>query len=151
MLGFDHFSAYYNRRPDVVEWYREGKIAKVIWWASKFDSFDDGPWYNLDLISKLDKAFPGSKFVLLNREEKAYVTSYLNYFKKLPHVKTLKDPDKIIEEYLNHRNACISYFSGRDEDFIDLSVAQEDGFERLALFLGNPVIQRKFPHMNRTK
>ena len=150
ILGYDHFSTYFNKRPDIVDWRRKGDYRRLIRWARKFDSFDDGPWYNPDVIEKMDVAFPGSKFILLNRDENEYMKSYLTYFARRPNVKTLKNPDLIIEEFRRHRSWCLEYFTGRDEDFLDLYVKDENAFQRLSLFLDRPFIAMRLPHKNKT-
>lgn len=151
MLGFDHFSAYLNKRPDVVGWFHKDKIDRLIWWASKFDSFDDGPWNKIQMIERLDEKFAGSKFVLLHREKTSYIKSYLTYFAKRPSVVTLTDEELIWEEYCNHRQAVLDYFKGKESQLLDVAVNDSQGFQKLTNFLGMEAIDEAFPHLNKQR
>ena len=55
------------------EWYAKGEIDKIIKYARYFESFDDLPWSQIDILERLDREFPGSKFVLLERDRRELV------------------------------------------------------------------------------
>lgn len=59
LLGYDHFSAFYNRWPELhyTIWKRFKWKRFFVWLASKYESFDDSPWYDPSLIRVLDKNF----------------------------------------------------------------------------------------------
>jgi len=56
----------------------------------------------------------------------------------------------VIEEFREHRSWRLEYFTGRDIDFIDIGVKEENAFERLSLFLNRPFIALRLPHLNKT-
>lgn len=152
ILGYDHFSTFYNKWPQLhyIIWQRFKWEGFFVWLASKYDSFDDSPWYNPSLIRALDKKFPGSKFILLHRSKDEYVRSYRKYFALRPEVKVHDDPEVTWSEYIEHRNLVLNYFVGRNEDLLDISVKDPSGFELLASFLRKKAPTKHFPHKNRT-
>ena len=152
ILGYDHFSTFYNKWPQLhyIIWQRLKWKGFFVWLASKYDSFDDSPGYNPSIIRLVDEKFPGSKFILLHRSKESYVNSYLTYFALFPEVPTLSDPDEIYDEYLNHQKACLDYFADKEEKLLFLSVSESQGFKKLGDFLGHEVPQENLPHMNKT-
>lgn len=130
------------------KYYKKGNIEKVIGYTSKFESFDDLPWLKVDMIPILDKKFPGSKFIYLEREEDSWKKSYLNWtFKRTG---KFPDPEKGWESYCKHREFVRGYFENRPEDIIILDVKNEYAFRDLGKFLGRKAPQDKLPHFNKT-
>lgn len=76
--------------------------------------------------------------------------SYQRYFALRGEVKVHDDPEVIWSEYSEHRNLVLSYFVGRNQDLLDISVKHPSGFELLASFLGKKAPTKHFPHKNRT-
>lgn len=146
MLGYRNSS--FNR----IIWrnyYQKGKTKKILHYASKFDSFDDLPWLKEDMIPILDRSFPGSKFIYLERDEESWKKSLYNWryktFEEYP------DMDKSFQMYLEHRKFVLNYFEDRSEsDFLILNIKDKSGFKKLAHFLNKKVIRDDFPHFNKT-
>ena len=139
-LGFRHSS--FDKKV-WVQLYQKDKIIDVIKYTSKFDSFDDLPWLKEDMIPVLDKVFPGSRFIYLEREETPWVESfqrwrYLN-FGAWPNV------GEEMTKFRKHTEFVREYFRGREgKDFMTLSVSAPDGFEKMAFFLGKEPLRKGF-------
>lgn len=152
ILGYDHFSTFFNRWPALHYFYhRKLKFKPIfLWLATKFDSFGDSPWNSPELLREFDRKFPNSKFILLHRSKDEYISSYLRYFALRPNVRTHRDPDVIWAEYSNHRESILKYFENRPGDLLDISVKDPLGFKKLATFLGREADANSFPHTNKT-
>lgn len=146
MLGFKNSS--FNR----VVWrkyYKNNKIDEILKYTSKFDSFDDLPWLKEDLIPVLDKKFPNSKFIYLERDEESWKKSIYNW----TFIKTGSYPDinEKLKCYRAHKKFVLEYFKDRiNKDLIILNIKDEEGFSKLAKFLEKKPIMDKFPHFNKT-
>jgi hypothetical protein len=55
-------------------------------------------------------------------------------------------PDRFRRAYRRHVEDVKAYFADRPEDLLVLAVAQGEGFEKLAPFLGVPAPSQPFPH-----
>lgn len=146
LLGYKNSS--FNRTV-WRDYYAKGKTDKILKYASKFDSFDDLPWLKEDMIPILDKTFPGSKFIYLERDEESWKKSMYNWryktFEEYP------DLEKSFNDYQNHKNFVMDYFKDRSgKDFLTLNIRDQVGFRKLAEFLDKKVIRDDFPHFNKT-
>lgn len=146
MLGYRHAS--FNKRV-WRDYYRNGKIDKILSYTAKFESFDDLPWLMPDMIPVLDEKFPGSKFIYLHREEEAWKRSYDQWRQKL--FGEIPDLDVEVAKYREHHEFVSGYFEGRSaNEFIQLDIKDPQGFAKLSDFLGKEHIQADFPHQNST-
>lgn len=146
MLGYNNTS--FNKRV-WRSFYKQGNIDKIINFTAKFDSADDLPWLKEDMIPILDKKFPNSKFIYLDRDEKSWKNSIYNWTYK----KTGAYPDMELklEEFRNHKTFVLDYFKGRSEqDFIRIDIRDPQGFKKVSEFLEKPVLRDDFPHFNNT-
>ena len=145
LLGYNNLS--YNEQLFREE-YKQEHFLKLLNYASKFDSFDDLPWLREDMIPLLDKVFPNSKFVYLEREEESWKKSYYNWVFK----QTGQYPDLEVglAAYRAHRAFVMDYFKDRKEDLLIISVFESDSFVRLAKFLGKETTHTQMPHENKT-
>jgi hypothetical protein len=144
ILGYRNLS--FNRR--IMREYENRHLSRVLKCASKFDSFDDIPWLKEEMIPLLDKNFPNSKFVYLERDEESWKKSLSSWTYKI----TGKYPniEKETENYRNHRKFVLEYFKNRTNDFLILNVSDEDAFAKLAKFLGKETSIKQMPHLNKT-
>lgn len=161
MLGFD--SGHWKS----AEW------ARSIWWEmNKWgrSSTLEQSYALCDnpiplLYQKLDKAYPGSKFILTVRDEDAWIESVRKFwtYEGNPHRWTWDvdgfshkmhgmiygqvefDERVMRERYRRHNAEVESYFRGR-RDFMRLEVNGETTMADLCRFLDRPVIDAKFPH-----
>lgn len=146
ILGYRHAS--FNKKV-WRDFYRNGKVEKIVKYTAKFESLDDLPWLLEDMIPIMDKAFPGSIFIFLERDEESWKQSYKRWRKKL--FGETADIEVELEKYRKHRSFVLNYFKDRSPDeFIVINIQEENGFKRLADFLGKETDQTEFPHQNRT-
>lgn len=145
MLGYRNCT--FNDK--VWNYYTNNEIEKVIKYAAKFDSFDDLPWLKEDMIPILDKTFPNSKFIYLQRDETSWKASLYNWKHKM--YGEYPDVDKGWSNYKAHEKFVLEYFQDRpSSEFIILDVRDEKGFRKLSEFLGKPIKTDRFPHYNKT-
>lgn len=144
LLGYDHSS--FN--PILWEKYKNEGIKKVIEYTAKFESFDDLPWLKEEVIPIMDEKFPNSQFIYLERDENDWKQSIQNWAS----IKNDKSPDidKAFSLYQKHRSFVLDYFKNRENDLLILNIKDENGFKKLANFLGVNTDQCSFPHFNKT-
>ncbi len=145
LLGFKHssFNHYVFRKL-----YKKGKLDKIILFTSKFESFDDAPWLKEDVIPILDKAFPKSKWIYLERDEESWKRSLKRWKASLNKV---SNPEKGWMDYQNHANFILKYFEEKSKsNFITLDVRDPEGFKKLGIFLGKISPTPFFPHYNKS-
>lgn len=123
--------------------------------AGKFDALQDVPW--AALYRELDQRYPGSRFILTYREDKAWLNSAVKHFKGLDvdlhewlygNGVLLGNEQLYLERYQQHNKEVRAYFAGRD-DFLEMDLAAGDGWDKLCTFLGEPVPKKAFPHTNK--
>lgn len=119
-------------------------------------------------FQELDEAYPGSKFILPVRDEKAWLDSWINHsfssgfhprknyqtFYRLlklgcfwPH----KNPTRALRAYRSHRQAVTEYFRNRPEDLLVIDTCAGEGWEPLCAFFDKPIPDVPFPHENRSR
>lgn len=165
MLGFDS-----------GHW-KSGEWARAIWW--EMNKWGRSKTLEQDyaltdnpipiLYEKLDKAYPGSKFILTVRDEDAWIRSIETFwtyegnrhrwtwdidgFSHKMHAiiygVTEFDEQIFRERYRRHNAEVIRYFNGRS-DFMVLDINERAHMSTLCRFLNVPVINKAFPHRNVT-
>ena len=127
--------------------------------AAEFDGFEDWPW---PLIYKeLDRAFPGSKFVLtMRRDAPTWLVSLTRHAERTGptvsrqiaygHALLWDDPADHIQVYERHAREVIEHFAGREDQLRVLCWERGDGWEELCGFLGRPAPAEPFPNTNTT-
>lgn len=150
------------------------KVAHTAYTQEAFnlaDIISDAPCFSD--YQQLDKLFPGSKFVYLERDLSLWLPSMQMLINKMkaqldPNTGTFHPvlkrsfnqtfeldktdiPDALthLEKcYLNHRLQVLSYFDGRD-DLIRINIRDEQSLTKLLTFLGLEVKGTpQFPHLN---
>lgn len=144
-LGYSHCG--YD--PGLLTWFRVGKVDRLVRHARHFDSFDDLPWNRMKLLPTIDAAFPGSRFVLLEREPEAWLASLLRYSKSLG--TEVADPETALRTLDDHNAQVRDFFARREDEFLVMRVTDGEGYEKLCPFLGLPVVEEPFPHVNRSR
>lgn len=145
MLGYRHSS--FNKKV-WRNYYANNRIEKILKYTAKFDSFDDLPWLKEDMIPILDEAFPESKFIYLTREEESWKKSLSNWRQK--RFGDSPDLDEAWNAYKRHEKFVIDYFHSRPSDeFMILNIKDEQGFKKLADFLGKTTSTKRFPVFNK--
>ncbi|MCB0401992.1 MAG: hypothetical protein KDD41_07900 [Flavobacteriales bacterium] len=124
--------------------------------AEKYDAFEDDPWHLL--YKEMDQAFPGSKFILTDRDVDAWYKSCLNHFyEDTTPIRDYmygngapKDNEvRFKEVYLKHQEEVKAYFADRPDDFLIINFTAGEGWEKLCPFLGVPVPEEPLPHANK--
>ena len=147
ILGYKHCTW----DPVVWDWYKRGKFRTILRHAKYFDSFDDLPWSIIDFVKIIDKTFPNSKFVLLERDPDEWIISFEKFKIKLGGSCFNEEYKKLrIEMFIERNNLIKTCFCNRPRDFLEINVAGDDSFERLCHFLGLEAIQAEFPHLNKS-
>lgn len=132
---------------------------------SYYDAFTDVPV--VPFYKKLDKQYPGSKFILTLREKESWLKSCENYprlnepFWKLP-FKIIKlrqqvygtwkfDRKKFSCAYDHHLEDVRRYFQNREEDLLELDITKGEDWQPLCKFLNLSVPIEPFPFRNSRK
>lgn len=122
---------------------------------------------------KLDRKFPGSKFIYLDRNMEQWLPSVKNLlYKMLPgltaktggfhptvircYKSTFKHLDyasassdiHLASCYATHKSAIFSYFSGRCSDFLAINIGEMDSYNKMLSFLGVDSSNTSFPALN---
>ena len=143
-------------RLDMVYPLRQGDLDAVLGLAAQFDALQDIPW--AALYRELDQAFPGTQFILTEREEQSWLRSALRHFDSMDiplHAwlygeGVMRGNEQLyLDRYNRHSSEVRAYFADRQDDLLVLDLAAGDGWTELCGFLGEPVPNRAFPHANK--
>ncbi len=144
--------------PELYPAWRKGRYDSIIKVAEDFDAFEDGPWHDGDLYKVLDEAFPGSKFILLERDIEGWIESHEAHFSADGSPRTpepiknyQKKKDEIIKRHIEKYQKIKEYFKERPKDLLVMDICSGDGWDRLCPFLEISEPKQRFPHNNRTK
>jgi hypothetical protein len=164
MLGFN--SAHWNTAlwaRGICEEMARGRSATV----EQHYTFSDLPFTLL--YKELDKAYPGSKFILTVRPEHDWIRSVRNHWdpkinpwrkdwdiapfthvlhQRLYGRKTF-DADAFLARYRQHNAEVIAYFKNRPGDLLVMKVDKPE-WGALCAFLDRPIPDVPFPHALRT-
>lgn len=138
---------------DVV---RRNDLSRVKKVAGRYDLMEDWPW---PLVYKdLDRAFPGSRFILTVRKDvqtwfkslkkhsirthPIYHSRKLVYGYNYPH----SNKEEHLDMYKRHRDEVREYFKNDEDRFTELCWEEGDGWEELCGFLGEEVPDKPLPH-----
>jgi len=122
----------------------------------KFDAFQDNPWPVI--YKEMDAAWPGSKFILTQRDPEAWLRSQVRHFGKK--TRPMREwiygagcpegnEDIYRERFLRHYREVPAYFADRPNDLLVMDLAAGDGWEKLCPFLGKEIPNQPFPHANK--
>ena len=155
-LGYNHCSWH----PEAHRMFKLNDDFQVLVpYIDKYDSFDDGPWHDCD-FENLDLYYPGSKFIILERDNESWIRS-MEY-----HTSPLFNINNIATQYLRQQwiddresyskelvlwkdkkyRKIKKYFINRPQDLCCLNI--KDGWEPLCSFLKKPVPINHFPKKN---
>lgn len=122
---------------------------------------------------KLDKKYPGSKFIYLDREIEKWLPSikyllhrmhpgltastdgfhptvkrcYRNIFKQLD-CATLFSDSHLTSCYTLHKHKVFKYFSDRKSDFLAIDISEDGSHRKMQSFLGVDCTSESFPTLN---
>jgi hypothetical protein len=123
------------------------------------------------LYRELDKAYPGSKFVLTVRDEHKWLQSVRNHWDhevnpyraswnsdafthkchQLLYGQKGFNADLFIARYRRHNAEVLEHFRDRREDLLVMDMDAGAGWNQLCSFLGQPIPTRPFPQANRSE
>ena len=153
VLGFSVASYQFVDDPEIHD--RRKLVAKAIPLMRQYDACQDNPW--TILFRELDEAFPGGRFILTLREEKAWYASAVRQFAGAPsemlkllygEAGPVGHETLFIERYRRHNREVMSYFAHRPNDLLVMDLAAGDGWEKLCPFLGVSIPAAPFPREN---
>ncbi|WP_431045818.1 sulfotransferase family protein [Streptomyces sp. P1-3] len=119
---------------------------------------------------ELDLAWPGAKFILTVREEESWLRSCERHWRRpidskagqgdvYPQLQRFLraavygchafQPRRFARVRRRHIEQVERHFAGRRSDLLVLDIIGGEGYERLAPFLGVPIPDEPFPHVNR--
>jgi hypothetical protein len=142
----------------VCELFIQKKYIEIFNIINDNDVFADFPWPIM--YRQLDENFFG-KFILIEREEKKWLSSCLNYFDEnnselsggsffrehvFGHAFPKGNEIYFLEKYKSHNELVKEYFKNK-KNFISINLDDKDGWKNVCVFLGIPQI--KFPHLNK--
>jgi hypothetical protein len=143
-------------RLDMVHPLRLGDMDEVLDLAGQFDALQDIPW--AALYRELDERYPGSRFILTERDDASWLKSARRHFRDT-HVplhewlygegRLIGNEKLYVERYRQHNREVRDYFRDRPEDLLIMNLAAGDGWEALCQFLSQPAPSREFPHANK--
>lgn len=123
-LGYSH----YGYDQDLHQALMRGDLRRCLDLAEHFDSLDDLPWSEPLFIDGFRKRFPGSYYVLLEREEAAWVSSHQQYFGE----KT--SAEEALRAFRTH-NATILNLLCDEPNLLRMNICAGEGYEKLCQFL----------------
>lgn len=115
---------------------------------------------------ELDAKYPGSKFILTIRDMDGWLKSCKKQFNQKSadkqseahnelfldlYATTVFDEDKFRQNYLRFVDEVKVYFKDRPNDLLILDLINGDGWEKLCLFLNQPIPDVPFPKTNVTQ
>ena len=125
----------------------------------KYDTGTDSSIANS--YKELDKAFPGSKFILTTRNLKGWLRSYKhmlsNGFQYMGDEQIVQlslygsvyfNKKKYRKGFFKHHLEAKDYFKDRPKDFLIMDFSKGDGWEKLCKFLDKPIPDIPFPFFN---
>ncbi|MBF4770504.1 hypothetical protein ISU10_22250 [Nocardioides agariphilus] len=156
ILGYSHVGC----RLDLVDHLPSGDLAPILDVARAYDSAEDWPW--LLLYRELDAAFPGSRFVLTQRDPEALTRSYRNMVAAQVRDATLDrrrevlygfapleaSDEQLVARVKGHNAAARAYFADRPGDLLEVDWSRGDGWAELCGFLGHSIPEVPFPRAN---
>ena len=162
ILGFDswHWSSAHVAKAIWREMNNTGTSPTV----DRYDALGDLP---IPLLYRqLDRAYPGSKFILTLRDEQSWLAAVSKHFdsrynrfrdgwSKDPFTNRIHqvlygrqdfDADVFAERYRRHNREVVSYFENRQNDFLTMEIGKDTtGWKSLCGFLDVPHPKMNYP------
>lgn len=121
-----------------------GNICRLV---DQFDALEDYPF--MFIYPLLDELYPGSKFILTTRDPASLAASEKHFWRRNGFAeKDIPSAERFIQRYESHRSAVLDYFRDRPSDLLVLWLSSGHGWDELCSFLGHPVPDEVFPHLN---
>ena len=143
-------------RLDMVRPLRRSDLDTVLDTAGEYDAVQDVPW--AALFKELDERYPGSRFILTQREEFSWLKSARRHFADayvplhewLYGEGVLQGHEALyLDRFRRHDREVRDYFREREDDLLIMDLQGGDGWDSLCRFLGHDPPKRPFPHANK--
>ena len=159
LLGFKHMGWNADAYDKFIESNNYEDLIEII---NNYDAFEDGPWHDCD-YKILDKYFPNSKFIILERDDDEWIKSVEHHSSPLYnsnniHEKYLEygwiyDKKSQKEKMINYKkdkyNEIKEYFKYRNNDLLVMDI--KEGWIPLCKFLNLNLPLFDFPVLNISK
>jgi Sulfotransferase domain len=114
---------------------------------------------------ELDKAYPGSKFILTLRPEEDWLQSVWTHWRLKPtwdydvasndlhralYGTAMFDQEVFLERYRRHNQDVLHYFRTRSDDLLVIDMSKKPNMSQLCRFFGMTVYDAPFPHRHRS-
>jgi hypothetical protein len=143
----DYFISWFQIGYDVSNIIDDEMFCNII---ENYDMFSDWPFHMI--YKELDKKYPGSKFILTERKDRAtWQRSLANHIKTRSKKELEKWPKKLPPYRGNHNEEVKEYFKNRPRDLLVVCWEKGDGWKELCEFLNLPLPNLPFPHKNKTR
>lgn len=153
-LGYRTATSRHMSHLDLTEWI-SGDFSRD--YLNMFDAATDLPVATY--FRELDARYPGSKFILTNRDVDSWLVSIREQFIGSPDANTEFGRDVRLAQYgvttfneprfrrlhSEHTKAVRNYFRDRPDDLLEMDLAKGDGWQSLCNFIGKPVPDEPFP------
>lgn len=154
MLGYDHT---HERRQRLLENLRQRRLAPLVAWAARHDSFEDWPWPFV--YEQMATLFPESRFVLTTRKsERAWLESVKRHAALtgptlgremfFGHAMPFGHENRYLRVYRAFNARVRRYFRRSPERLVEVCWEAGDGWDTLCDFLGREPPNVEFPHLN---
>jgi hypothetical protein len=157
ILGYNHQSQNLSLVPQILH----GDLKKTLRIATAKDSFEDWPWPLV--YREMDASFPSSRFVLTTRDPDRWLTSYRAMIAAQGppacELSTIRcqlfgvDPaiasdEELVSRFIRHNAEILEYFKARSGQLLVVDWEAGDSWPKLCDFLGMPIPDVPFPHLN---
>lgn len=151
-LGYRTASAFGVHDPDIAR----NALVRAVEIAKDFDAFEDNPWPVL--YRELDRAFPGSKFILTVSPTADWIERVVRHLG--PHETPMRtwiygagspvgNEALYAARYDEHNEEVEAYFADRPGDLLVFRLTEAPDWRPLCSFLGLPPPEGvAFPHAN---
>lgn len=146
--------------PELFEEMKKKNFAPMLKAARNHDAFVDGPWHQFRNYRLLDREFPGSRFIFLERDEASWMRSWERHFvlnvNSVPGQYTVSpewfaaNREKIVAGYHDRKRELKELFASRPRDLLFLNLCGGEGWEVLCPFLELPIPDEPFPYLHKS-
>jgi len=145
--------------PPAFQLWRAGNLPELMTWVDRYQSFEDWPWPLI--YREIDKAHPGSKFILTRRiTADVWFESLCRHADRTgptsirKHVYGFEMPREHKPEYIryyeDHLRSVRDYFKDRPDALLEVCWEEGHGWAELSRFLNLPKPGKSFPHANKS-
>lgn len=129
------------------------ELYEMFEYMSDFDTFSDNPWRNID-HRILDWAFPGSKFIFLERTPDSWIKCFREHMEDPDlgpegSVPLVPEYEKVLREQFAEKKLVLqNYFKGRPDDLYINDFYTTDELGSLCDFLGGRPIHKDYLNLD---